>query len=272
VKKMYKTLTRLSLLLLSLVIFSFTMADKVYSKIDPETVVGVWLLDDAQGKVAVDSSKNAYDGKITGGQWVAGKFGKALEFDGKTDNVEVVDAKELDAIPQITVVCWVNYAKEPPQNYAPVGKEPLYRFIIGKGGSGHFVVATAANGWYSAGTVASGAGITQGEWHHLAGIYDGNKVRFYVDGKLAGEGPQNIAGDILDNAAGFTIAKTTANNVDFFAGVIDDIAVFKIAISEEDIKNIIAVGLANAIAGKAMVSDHGKLSATWASIKLSIYK
>jgi hypothetical protein len=266
---MYRTLTRLSLLLLCLVVFCFMMVDRSYSKIDPETVVGVWLLDDGQGKTAVDSSKNAYDGKITGGQWVAGKFGKALEFDGKTDNVEVPDAKELDAIPQITVVCWVNYGKEPPQNYAPVGKEPLYRFIIGKGGSGHFVAATAANGWYSAGTVASGAGITPGEWHHLAGTYDGNKVRFYVDGKLAGEGPQNIAGDLLDNGAGFTIAKTTANNVDFFAGVIDDIAVFKVAISEEDIKNIMAVGLANAIAGKAAVSDHGKLSSTWASIKLN---
>jgi hypothetical protein len=66
----------------------------------------------------------------------------------------------LDAIPQITVVTWVKYDKEPPQNYAPVGKEPLYRFIIGKGVSGHFVAATTGNAWYSAGTVASGGGIT----------------------------------------------------------------------------------------------------------------
>jgi len=258
---------RLFFVLLSLAVFGLMMVNSGYGKIDPETIVGIWLLDDGQGKVAVDSSKNANDGKITGGQWVVGKFGKAMEFDGKADNIEVPDAKGLDAIPQITVLCWVNYGKEPPQNYAPVGKEPLYRFIIGKGSSGHFVAATAANGWYSAGTVASGGGITPGEWHHLAGTYDGTKVRFFVDGILAGEGPQNIVGDILDNAAGFTMAKTIANNVDFFGGVIDDVAVFNVALNLEDIKNVMSIGLENAIAGKSAVSNHGKLSVTWASIK-----
>jgi len=258
---------RLFLVLLSLTVFNLMMVNKGYCKIDLETVVGVWLLDDGQGKIAVDSSQNAYDGKITGAKWVDGKFGKALEFDGKTDNVEVPDAKGLDAVSQMTVVCWVNYDKEPPQNYAPVGKEPLYRFIIGTGSSGHFVLATTNNGWYDAGTVASGAGITTGEWHHLAGTYDGTKVRFYVDGKIAGEGPQNVSGDVLDNAAGFTMAKSIANNVDFLGGVIDDVAVFNVALSGDDIKVIMANGLGNSLAGKIAVSNNGKLVANWALIK-----
>ncbi len=266
-KKMKGTKLKLNLIILSFVIFSLMMVNNGYSKIDPETVVAMWLLDDGGGKAAFDSSNNAYEGKVTGGNWVAGKFGKALKFDGKTDNVEVPDAKGLDAVPQISVLCWISYDKEPPQNYAPVSKEPLYRFIIGKGASGHFVLATTANGWYSNGTVASGGGMTIGEWHHLAGTYDGTKVRFYVDGKLAGEGPQEIVGDVLDNAAAFTMAKSIAANVDSFEGIVDEVAVFNVALSVDDIKTIMAIGLADAVAGKIAVSEHDKLVSTWASIK-----
>ncbi len=264
---MEKGLARLAVLCFSLSVISLVIAGQGHCKIDPGTVVAMWLLDDGQGKTAADSSDNANDGNISGSDWVAGKFGSALEFDGGTDNVEAPDAEGLDATPQITVVCWTRYDKEPPQNYAPVGKEPLYRFIIGKGGSGHFVVATTGNAWYSAGTVASGGGITAGEWHHLAGTYDGTKARFYVDGKFAGEGPQDISGDVLNNAAGFTMAKSIANNVDYLEGIVDEVAVFSVALSEADIKNIMTVGLEKAIAGENAVSAAGKLNAAWAAIK-----
>lgn len=198
---------RLSLAFLSLMVISLAMVGRGHGEIAPETVVAIWLLNEEEDEIAVDSSENAYDGNITGSEWVVGKFGKALEFDDQGDLVEVPDAEGLDAVPQITVVCWVKYDNAPAQNYAPVGKEPIYRFIIGPGGNGHFVVATTGNAWYSAGTVASGGGMTPGEWHHLAGTYDGTMARFYVDGKLVGEGPQEISGDVLDNAAAFTMAK-----------------------------------------------------------------
>ncbi len=252
---------------LSLILTFLFVAGAVLAKIDPATVVAVWLLDEGQGKTAADSSDSGYEGTVTGGEWVDGKFGKALDFDGKTDKVEVPDAEGLDAVPQITVVCWEKHDKEPPQNYAPVGKEPLYRFIISKGGSGHFVLATTGAAWYGAGTVASGGGMTAGEWHHLAGTYDGKRVKFYVDGKLVGTGPQDISGDVLDNAAAFTMAKSIANNVDFFEGIVDEVAVFKVALGEEDIKSIMTSGLTKAIAGESAVSSGGKLSANWASIK-----
>ena len=48
-------------------------------------VLGHWKLDEGSGTTAKDSSSNANNGKLTGGpQWVTGKLGKALSFDGKT--------------------------------------------------------------------------------------------------------------------------------------------------------------------------------------------
>ena len=83
--------------LLFVIIINAVVAAPSYCKIAPETIVAYWLLDDGQGKTATDSSDNAYDGFITGSNWVDGKYGKALEFDGKTDQVEVPDQKVLMA-------------------------------------------------------------------------------------------------------------------------------------------------------------------------------
>lgn len=252
-----------------LVLVFLLIASQSYGEINPETIVGIWLLNEGQGKTANDLSKNGREGKLIGSKWVEGKFGKALDFNGKDEYVEVIDSKGLDAIPQITVVNWVKFNQWPKQHYSPTGKEPLYRFIIAPGGNGHFVVATTGNAWYSAGTVASGGGLITGQWQHLAGTYDGKFVYFYVDGKLAGKGPQAISGDILDNASPFHIAKTTANNVDFYEGIVDDVGIFNVALSETDIKNIMAVGLEKAIAGNKSVSSAHKISITWARVKIT---
>ena len=142
----------------------------------------------------------------------------------------------------------------------------VYRFIIGQAGAGHFVVATVNNGWYTPGTVASGNGLKTGQWIHLAGTYDGNFVQFYIDGQLAGKGPQKISGNLVNKDIPFHMAKTIAGNVSFFEGLIDDVAIFNVALTEDDIQTIMAKGLAKAL-GFAAVSTAGKLTTTWASIK-----
>lgn len=260
-------MVRLIMVCVSLAVINLMQTGQSYAKIDPQTIVGMWLLDEGAGKDAGDSSENGHDGKVVGSEWVDGKFGKALEFNGKDDYVEVPDAENLDAIPQITVVTWARFDQFPPQHYSPVGKEPVYRFIIGQDGTGHFVVATGNNAWYSGGTVANGDGLKLGQWHHLAGTYDGTLVKFYIDGKFAGKGPQEISGDIVNNAAPFNMAKTIAGNVDYFEGIVDEVAVFSVALTDDDINSIATVGLEKAILGKTAVSPAGKLSITWAAIK-----
>ena len=54
-----------------------------WSKIDPETAVGVWLFDEGIGNNTKDSSGKGHDGQINGAKWENGKFGKGLEFNGR---------------------------------------------------------------------------------------------------------------------------------------------------------------------------------------------
>ncbi len=79
------------------------------AKINTENMVAAWLFDDGKGKDVKDSSTNGNDGKITGNpKWVAGKFGRALEFDGST-YVEVADNSSLGIVDEITIVAMVNW-------------------------------------------------------------------------------------------------------------------------------------------------------------------
>ena len=59
------------------------------ANIDSENITGMWLFNEGEGAVATDSSNYGNDGEIHGAKWVDGQFGKALEFDGVDNWVEV---------------------------------------------------------------------------------------------------------------------------------------------------------------------------------------
>nr|MBC8459642.1 hypothetical protein [Deltaproteobacteria bacterium] len=54
------------LFLVSIIVISPMFTEKSFAKINPKTVVGMWLFDGSQGDVAKDSSQNGVDGKIIG--------------------------------------------------------------------------------------------------------------------------------------------------------------------------------------------------------------
>ena len=52
-------------------------------QVDPKSIVGVWLFDEASGNIARDNSGHGYDADLKENPvWVEGKFGHALEFQG----------------------------------------------------------------------------------------------------------------------------------------------------------------------------------------------
>ena len=76
-------MTRLTIICISFIIVSLMFAGQSYAQIDPETVLGIWLLDEGKGDITEDASGNGNDGTLMGApNWVAGKFGKALDFSG----------------------------------------------------------------------------------------------------------------------------------------------------------------------------------------------
>ena len=62
-------------------------------------LVGYWTFDEGSGTTAVDSSGNGntgtLNGSMTGNDWVPGKYGSSLDFDGSDDYINVDDVANL---------------------------------------------------------------------------------------------------------------------------------------------------------------------------------
>lgn len=105
---MKTTVARVSIICTSLIIFWLIISSLGYAKIDPKSVVAMWLLDNVKGDSAKDASKNGHDGKIQGAELVDGKIGKALSFDGKDDLVDC-GMEEHDFGDTFSVVLWLEH-------------------------------------------------------------------------------------------------------------------------------------------------------------------
>lgn len=93
-----------------------------YADIDPGSIVGIWLFDEGQGERASDSSGNGYDGTLNGPSWVAGKSGKALEYDATDDYVEIPHDDGL-SLQTYTIAAWVKLKPRPGEWQAIVHKQ-----------------------------------------------------------------------------------------------------------------------------------------------------
>jgi len=71
-------------------------------------LVGWWRLEEGTGTSVTDSSDSGNDGTFSGNpQWVAGKVGGGLQFDGG-DSVSVPGAANIKP-PSLTLMTWVNF-------------------------------------------------------------------------------------------------------------------------------------------------------------------
>jgi hypothetical protein len=101
-------------------------------------------------------------------------------------------------------------------------------------------------------------------WYHVAGVWDAGKksIKLYLDGVLqAGTGTTPASpGDKKT----INIGRRSDGNADtYFDGTIDDFAILNVALTEEDIKNLMNNGLKFYV--DASSSD--KLATTWSQLK-----
>ena len=83
-------MTRFTIFSISFLVISMMFVGMSNAAIDPETCIGMWLFDEGKGDTAKDSSDNGNDGTLmNGAEWVDGKFGDGVSFDGVDDFVEL---------------------------------------------------------------------------------------------------------------------------------------------------------------------------------------
>lgn len=251
---------RLVILCVSLIFISLIFTGLSSAKINKKSIVGIWLFDEGENDVVLDYSENGNDGEVKGQpEWVEGKFGLALSCN--PDNyVEVSDSPSLDLTSEITVMAWVNVESYHSGEIVMKSRElsadiTIYGFQVwhDKRVLCHVITDT---GWKEIG----GQPYPLDEWFHLAMTYEGNDLKWYLDGSLLTESPKS--GEIETNDDPFMIG-----GGHHFNGLIDEVALFNVALSDSDIQSIMTKGLDKAI-GITAVSPKDKLATVWATIKI----
>ena len=254
------------LICISFLVISLMFVGQSDAKIDPDTVVGIWLFNEGKGDIAQDSSENGNDGKFVGDpQWVDGKFGGALEFDGAT-HVEIPDAEILRLGKEQTVTGWIYLTEEPTGWHRIVGKgaDPNRNYGLWVWDTNHllFQIYGAANcNAYNPNFDDKESLAPTGEWTHMAGTYDGEEIKLFVNG-VEVEAVTAVC-EIEPNQSEEPLIFGNFQDAYFYTGILDEVGIFREALSGDEINNIMSKGLA----GIAAVSPSGKLAATWASIK-----
>jgi hypothetical protein len=257
---------RLTIISISFILISLILAGQSSAKIDPKSVMGMWLFDQ-KGDVGKDASQNGNDGNIEGKpEWIdKGKFNGGLYFDN-TDDQDVIKVDMAIDYDEITVMVWFKDQGSPVR---PRLVSNEHTDVSLTGFQLEYDMSGATNSFFDVGTGARGAAIfslkaKQDTWYHYAGTYDGSKVRAYIDGESMGEG--STSGAIKKTSFPVHIGVSTYAQSDGFKGVLDEVAIFNKALSQDDIKDIMKKGLEMAT-GLTAVSPSGKLASAWGEIK-----
>jgi hypothetical protein len=213
---------------------------------------GYWPMVEGRGQTVRDFSGMGNHGRLGSSKstdkrdaaWVKGLagFGSALRFDGN-DYIAIDDDSSLHQ-QRLTVEAWARADRSPGR----------WKYIVSKGGDGceaaSYGIYTSANGgiafyvydgkkWYR--SPQGSPALWDGEWHHVAGTYDGAMVRLFVDGREVGAGTP-YSGKIwyeqpyADGAIG---AYRGACDLTFI-GDIDEVRVWRQAIPVERIWSLIS--------------------------------
>ena len=212
---------------------------------------GLWHFNEGSGNEAKDATVNGNDGTFTNmdeSDWVEGKYGNALEFDGGGKYITVAnpvhfDFEQSDAF---SVETWIKTSDD-WDNYI-IGRRSSagtkwrgYCMAIFTGGK--ITVHLNHNHlndekiW-----VTGNTNTADGQWHHVGFTYNGNGhasgVKIYVDGNLEtmSVSNDNLGGKTIRNSIPLKIgARGDGQAQSSFVGIIDEVAVWSRELSLEEV-------------------------------------
>ena len=185
-------------------------------------LVAAYSFDEGSGATVVDTSGHGNNGTLENATWTAaGKYGKALVFNGTSARVTVNDAVSLRLTTAMTLEAWVN----------PSTVTGAWRDVIYKGNDNYYLEGTSSlNGAPAAGgtfgTTYGTGPLAANTWTHLAVTYDGVTLRLYVNGTQVSTAPGS--GSIVTSPNSLQIGGDSIYG-QYFQGMIDEVRVYNAA-------------------------------------------
>ena len=241
-----------------------------------DNLVLYFTFDDVKGKKILDASGNDLDAEIIANvDFIEGKYGNALHIAAAAEGDKCVHipADELLKLEdKITMMAWIYHedwetasgsfldkgsriiAQERHRSYGMGIFDDFGPFEF-EGADIGMVLGGGQESW----TFITNGPVANKSWHHIAGTYDGRTRRIYLDGEIHSEGEENFA-FMGTNDLDLRIGCAAGDPPYIFRnGSIDEIGVWRRALSQAEIEE--------AMKGFLSVSPKDKVATTWGDIK-----
>jgi hypothetical protein len=199
--------------------------------------------EEASGTTVLDSSGNQNHGTFnaTNGpqRTTAGRFGKAMVFDGIDDLITVANSSSLNLTNAMTLMAWVK-----------VNNQTGWRNILMKQNGNDLAYAMYANdnasalgepgGYVNIGGVTRSVGGTEGalqnRWMHVAVTYGGGSLKMYINGVL--NRTLAVTGNLPVTSGPLWLGGDQVWLDEFFSGVMDEVRILGVTLSEADVRTL----------------------------------
>jgi hypothetical protein len=182
------------------------------------------------------------NGTLVGGaSFAAGEVGQAFSFDGSSGYVSIPDSPSLDSFTtSITIELWLKV------NQLTANSE--WKGIVTKGDSSWRLQGTT---WAKSVTFSltgvnpnmdlmGSRNVNDGQWHHVAAVYDGTNMFLYVDGTL--DVSQPATGSIVQDSYPVCLGENAQMSGRIFNGLIDEVSLYNRALTASEVQAIYAAG------------------------------
>ena len=232
-------------------------------------LVGQWKMDEGSGAIAKDASGWGNHATLIGSPtWSPSPKELAINFDGSTSYGVVSDQWALDPTTSLTLSAWIKpeaqgsldiisratagsldgYALSLTPSNAPTNPRTVV-MQLNEASSGNTYRVNSTTQYPTNGST----------WMHVAATYDGTAMRMYINGEEERSelGPPSIAANLVNVGIG-----AQANGARKFRGLMDDVRIYRRALSAVEITELAKVpfgdlvitksdGISNILAGQS---------------------
>lgn len=202
-------------------------------------LVGYWDFQEGAGTTAND--KSGYDNNGTwsgtGSHWADGKIGKAGNFNGTDDYVDLGESQWDGSWMNHTVSAWIKSNGTEVSSYDTIiakGAGANIVLSINRGGAGNYRTSLYMNTTEIYSTKLNV--VNDGKWHFISVAMDASNATFYTDGAYDGGGAMSAGGDTNYNL--YIGKKAAASSTNYFNGTIDEVRIYNRALSAGEIQRI----------------------------------
>ena len=180
-----------------------------------------------------DRSGNNNHGTLQNGPTFDSANGGSINFDSSNDRVAISNSDSLNPTDGLTIEAWVNFDADSPDFIFEKGYVNTQWSLFSHGTDIMFRTFHDADSGYTSTSVTKSTYITNGQWHHIVGSWDGSNKRIFIDSNLVKTATKTgaLKTSSLDAAIG-----TFGTNVNYpFGGSIAKVGIYNRGLTASEV-------------------------------------